>query len=43
MATEQVTVFCICPGFFNVFPDAIISDFVKQETFCEGLVDLLVA
>lgn len=25
------------------FPDAIISDFVKQETFCEGLVDLLVA
>lgn len=29
--------------FFNVFPDAIIADFVKQETFCEGLVDLLVA
>lgn len=29
--------------FFNVFPDAIISDFVKQEMFYEGLVDLLVA
>lgn len=27
---------------FNVFPNPIISDFVKQETFSEGLVDPLV-